>query len=169
MVDWNGFVCFSWPESNPEFWEFQVVEEVGGQHYNFFNVVVLATNWRYINVFNLPSWGTPLYDWSAAWHKWSIIRVSASSCRHGDKSGKYVGLLLSTISAFVVNRWYCELTVILCNSRLMNWKSSSLRNNGHWAPLGIGILSVTRVLCDAVPPRLIRVWDLRRVSVAYAL
>jgi len=31
--------------------------------------------------------------------------------------------------------------------------------------LGIGILSETRVLRGAVPPRLIRVWDLRLVSI----
>jgi len=149
---WIGMslYAFSWSESNPELWESLVMANT---------TTSLSTVLRYAFV----------WPWSAAWRKWSI-RVSASSCRHGDKSDKSVGLLLSTISAFVVNRWYCELTVILCNSGLMNWKGSSwfwlsLRNNYHWAPLGIGILSETRVLRDAVPPHLIRVWDLRLVSI----
>ncbi len=80
--------------------------------------------------------------------------------------------MLSMISAFVVKRWYCELTVILCSFRLMNWISSFLfltilRNNCHWAPWQwISILFETRVLRDAVLPRWTQVWDLRLVSLS---
>ena len=72
----------------------------------------------------IPSWGMPSYNHGQ--QHGASGASSASSCWHGAKADKYMGLMLSTISAFVVNRWYYESTVILYSSRLINWKSSSL-------------------------------------------
>ena len=105
----------------------------------------------------------------AAWRKWNITLVSASSCWRGDKAVMSVALLLSTMSAFVVRRWYVDSTVLLWNSWPMNWNSSSLfwlslKNFCHSTPLGIGVLAETRVRRLEVSPRLARVCDLRLAS-----
>ena len=56
----------------------------------------------------------------------SSYRFQTSSCWLGDKAVMSVALLLSTMSAYVMRRWYVDSTVLLWSSWPMNWNSSSL-------------------------------------------
>ena len=91
-----------------------------------------------------------------------LTLVSASSCLHWDMATT-VGLLLSTWSAFVMNRCKFASAVFAWGFYLLkNWNNwslfallSILRSFCHFAPLSWGILDEISVCHPAVSPQLV--------------